>query len=377
MCGTQEQCFNEKYLKTIAKFHNYSANNCILIVMQKEDATRVASFTTWKNLNRNVKKGEKGIKIIAPAPYKKYKLMDCVDKNTGEVVIGADGKPIQEKVEVVVQNYKLATVFDISQTEGKELPEIVHELQGNKEDYEKMFTAIQIASPVPINFENIKTGANGYYSQVEKRIAVRDGMSQIQTIKTSIHEVSHAMLHNRDQFTKTGKLPDSFTREVQAESVAYVVCSHFNIDTSDYSFGYIAGWSKNKELPELKESMGVIRETAAQIINKIEKEMKRMNEKEQCMILAIEIDQYAQDFDFYDYEDKVVSKEAMIDSLMRDIEIGNVGYIKDWINSSIDTAATEQDIEKAKEILERIKKYDKKEIIKNNECDIKKMCRAM
>ncbi len=344
------------YLRTMAQFHNYSANNSLLIMIQKQDATQVASYTTWEKLGRNVKKGEKGIRIIAPSPYKTHRLRDRIDPDTGKTVIGADGKPIQENVEVIIPNFKIVTVFDITQTEGKELPEIVHELNGTKEDYDKMLTALQIFSPVPIEFERITNGANGFYSVSDKRIVIRDGMSETQSIKTICHEIAHSLIHSD---AEQNRLSNSNTKEVEAESIAYVVCSHFGIDTSDYSFGYIAGWSKDKNIAELKESMSIIRSTSAKIINGVEQEMIHFRQKEEEMALAIEIDQFARDFDVYGYDDVVVCREAMIDSLVKDIHNGDVDYIEKWLNSAIQNSATEADAEMALYLKDKLSSYTK------------------
>lgn len=346
----------KRYLNVMAMFHNYSANNSLLIMMQKPDATRVASLTTWNKLGRHVVKGEKGIRIIAPAPFKTHRLRDRIDANTGLAILGTDGKPIQDNVEVIIPNYKIVTVFDLSQTEGKELPEIVHELPATKEDFSKMLTSLHIISPVPIEFETITTGANGYYSIADKRIAIRDGMSQTQTIKTVVHEVAHSMIHSQESSLSD---VDSRTREVQAESIAYVVCTHFGIDTSEYSFGYIGSWSTDKELPELKESISVIRSTSATIINGIERELALFHEKEEALSLATEIDQFVRDLDVYGYEDVVVSRVAMIDSLAKDLRNGNTDYILKWMDIAIHNAASEEDISKAVELKEKILVYTK------------------
>lgn len=264
------------YLKTLSKFHNYSLNNTILIAMQKPDASLVAGFNTWKNeFERNVMKGQKGIKIIAPSPYKVKVQQEKTDPATGKPVIGADGKPVTEETERKIPAYKVVSVFDVSQTEGKEIPTIGADiLTGDVEQYKDFFAALEKASPVPVAFEPIEGGANGYYHQVEKRIAIDEGMSQLQTLKTAIHEVAHARLHDIDRDKEQGEdappRPDKRTREVEAESVAYTVCQHYGLDTSDYSFGYIAGWSSGKELAELKASLDTIRTTAAQLITEID-----------------------------------------------------------------------------------------------------------
>lgn len=253
------------YLKTMSKFTSYSLNNTLLIAMQKPDATTVAGFTTWKKLNRHVVKGSKAIKIIAPCPYKKKVEEDVTDAD-GQSIIGRDGKPIKEKTEKVLMGFKVVNVFDYSQTEGDPLPEIAHRLDGTVSGYTDFWDALKQFSPVPIHFEEIKGSANGYYHLVDKNIVIDSDMSQIMHCKTAIHEITHALLHDRDSGTEKDHIPDSKAKEVQAESVAYTVCQYYGIDSSEYSFGYIAGWSSGKELKELKSSMETIRQTAQTII---------------------------------------------------------------------------------------------------------------
>ena len=263
----------QAYLKTLSKFHNYSLNNTILIAMQKPDATHIAGYTAWKNdFGRQVNKGEKGIKILAPSPFKIKKEMDKIDPNTQRPVIGADGKPVTEEKEITIPAFKVVSVFDVSQTEGKELPTIgVDVLTGSVERYNDFFAALEKASPVPIAFENIEGSANGYFHLEDKRIAIKEGMSELQTLKTTIHEIAHARLHDKDTNSKDEQPhADRNTREVEAESIAYTVCQHYGLDTSDYSFGYVAGWSGGKELTELKASLETIRSTAAELIKEID-----------------------------------------------------------------------------------------------------------
>ena len=265
----------KEYLRVMSKFHNYSFNNTLLIAMQKPDASLIAGFNSWKNqFQRNVKKGEKGIKIIAPSPFKIKQEMEKIDPQTQTPVIGKDGKPVTEEKEITIPAYKVVSVFDVSQTEGRELPNIaVDALTGDVEQYKDFFAALEKTSPVPMGFEKIESGAHGYYHLEEKRIALDEGMSELQTLKTAIHEIAHAKLHDIDlNAPKNEQQPrvDRRTREVEAESVAYTVCQHYGIDTSDYSFGYVAGWSSGWELAELKSSLETIRSTAAEIINTID-----------------------------------------------------------------------------------------------------------
>ena len=278
-----------EYLRVMSKFHNYSINNTLLIAMQKPDASLVAGFSAWKNnFGRNVMKGQKGIKIIAPSPYKVKQEMKKIDPHTQQPIIGKDGKPVTEEKEITIPAYKVVSVFDVSQTEGKELPDIaVDELTGDVERYRDFFAALEKTSPVPIGFEQIPGSSHGYYHLEDKRIAIQEGMSELQTLKTAIHEIAHAKLHDIDlNAPENEQQPrvDRRTREVEAESVAYTVCQHYELDTSDYSFGYVAGWSSGRELSELKSSLETIRSAAAEIINSIDEtlaELSKSQDKEQ------------------------------------------------------------------------------------------------
>ena len=275
--GIKELFESEKYktyLNTMSKFHNYSFNNTMLIAMQKPDATLVAGFKAWqKNFDRHVKKGEKGIRILAPAPYKIKEEQEKLDPVTGEIMLDKNGMPITEEVEIKIPAFRVVPVFDVSQTDGKEMPDIgVNELSGSVEDYEDFMQALTEVSPVPITYEDIDGDAKGYFHTTDHRIAIQEGMSQSQTVKTVIHEVAHAKLHDweRNQDIDAVLDKDRNTKEVEAESVAYTVCQHFGIDTSDYSFGYIAGWSSDRDMKELKSSLDTIRKTASELITGIE-----------------------------------------------------------------------------------------------------------
>ena len=278
-----------EYLRVMSKFHNYSFNNTLLIAMQKPDASLVAGFSAWKNnFGRNVMKGQKGIKIIAPSPFKIKQEVEKIDPHTQKPIIGKDGKPVTEEKEIKIPAYKVVSVFDVSQTEGKELPDIaVDELTGDVERYRDFFAALEKTSPVPIGFEQIPGSSHGYYHLEDKRIAIQEGMSELQTLKTAIHEIAHAKLHDIDlNAPENEQQPriDRRTREVEAESVAYTVCQHYGLDTSDYSFGYVAGWSSGRELSELKSSLETIRSAAAEIINSIDEtlaELSKAQDKEQ------------------------------------------------------------------------------------------------
>lgn len=261
-----------KYLLTMSKFHNYSFNNTLLIAMQRPDATLVAGYNAWKNkFNRYVKKGEKGIQIIAPAPVKEREEREKIDKDTGLTVLNESGEPEIEVVERVIPRFRVTTVFDYAQTDGEPLPTLeVNELTARVKDYTLLKEAIEQVSPVPIRFGEIEGNAKGYYSHMDKEICVRADMGESQTIKTMIHEVAHAILHDSDQMKQRGEEKDQLTKETEAESIAFTVCSALGIDTSDYSFPYVASWASGKELKELKDSMDTIRLTAADFLEKLE-----------------------------------------------------------------------------------------------------------
>lgn len=285
--GTQELFESERYkayLTTMSKFHSYSFNNTLLIAMQ--GGQLVAGYNKWRDdFHRNVKKGEKAIKILAPAPFKAKKEVQKLDAQ-GRPVMGKDGKPVTEVQEIQVPAFKIVSVFDVSQTEGEPLPSIgVEELTGSVERYGEFFKALEQTSPVPIGFEDIPGGSHGYYHLTEKRIAIQEGMSELQTLKTAIHEIAHSKLHAIDPEApaiEQADRPDSRTREVQAESVAYAVCQHYGLDTSDYSFGYVAGWSSGKDLKELKASLETIRTTAHELIITIDGHLAQLQKERQA-----------------------------------------------------------------------------------------------
>lgn len=284
--GIQELFESERYkayLTTMSKFHSYSFNNTLLIAMQ--GGQLVAGYNKWRDdFHRNVRKGEKAIKILAPAPFKAKKEVQKLDAQ-GRPVMGKDGKPVTEVQEIQVPAFKIVSVFDVSQTEGEPLPSIgVEELTGSVERYGEFFKALEQTSPVPIGFEDIPGGSHGYYHLTEKRIAIQEGMSELQTLKTAIHEIAHSKLHAIDPEApaiEQADRPDSRTREVQAESVAYAVCQHYGLDTSDYSFGYVAGWSSGKDLKELKASLETIRATAHELITTIDGHLAQLQQQRQ------------------------------------------------------------------------------------------------
>ena len=280
--GLKELFESEKYksyLSTMSKFHNYSFNNTLLIAMQKPEATLVAGYQAWqKNFERHVNKGEKAIRILAPAPYKIKEERDKLDPVTGEMMFDENGMPQKEETEVTIPAFRAVSVFDVSQTDGKPIPELeVNELLSTVEGYEDFVQALMNISPVPIAFEDIPGDSKGYFSTAEKRIAVQENMSESQTLKTMVHEVVHSMLHDKE-VNQSMDIPvkDRNTKEVEAESVAFTVCQHFGIDTSDYSFGYIAGWSSGRNMKELKSSLDTIRKTASELITGIEGAMQEL-----------------------------------------------------------------------------------------------------
>ncbi len=273
--GVQDLFESEKYttyLKTMSKFHNYSLNNTLLIAMQRPDATMVAGFDAWKKkFGRHVKKGEHGIRIIAPVPYKMKKEIERTESNTGQAILGADGKPAMETVEIERRAYRVTSVFDVSQTEGKELPTLgAYELQGAVKDYSVFLKALTKACPIPIAYREVETGAKGFFDQSTNTITIRKEMSEIQTVKTLIHEMAHQKLHSREALEKTHEKKARRSMEVEAESVAYAVCQYFGIDTSGYSFGYIAGWSSGRDTEDLKKSLNIIRMATDELINDVE-----------------------------------------------------------------------------------------------------------
>ena len=270
------------YLRTMSKFHDYSLNNTILIAMQ--GGNLVKGYKQWeKEFDRHVKPGEKAIKIIAPAPFTVKKQVEKIDPDTQKPVFDKNGKAVTEEKEIQIPAFRVVSVFDVSQTEGKELPDLgIKELTGDVEQYQDFFAALERTSPFDISFEALGGSVKGRCNYEEKRISINEGMDELQNIKTAIHEIAHATLH--DTALAMPERPDRRTREIQAESVAYAVCQHYGLDTSDYSFGYIAGWSSGKELAELKGSLETIRSTAAKLIDTIDGhfvEIQQAQDKEQ------------------------------------------------------------------------------------------------
>lgn len=339
----------KEFLDTMSKFHNYSFNNTLLIAMQRPDASLVAGYNAWqKNFGRQVNKGEKGIKILAPAPYKKLLERDKIDPDTKKPVVSADGRTQKEVVEVTIPAFKPVTVFDVAQTSGKEIPTLgVEELDGSVSGYTDFKKALENVSPVPITEKEIGSGAKGYFSPSEQIIALQKGMSEIQSIKTMIHEIAHAFLHDKDGPKIEGLESDEHkgrsNKEVEAESVAYTVCKHFGIDTSEYSFGYVAGWSSGKELTELRESMDTIKKTASTLITDIEEQLQQLSkEKEKDVeieVLAKDLDEFSKDFDPYGYQDNHDGNTDPVEQLVSELKEpdkcnGIIKYLEEIISEN-------------------------------------------
>ena len=333
----------QEFLKTMAKFHNYSFNNTMLIAMQRPDATLVTSYKNWQSMGRQVMKGEKGITIIAPAPYKKMKEKEVLDENQ-RPIMGTDGKPKTEQVEVTVPHFKAVTVFDIAQTSGEPIQTLAPELlTAAVQDFDSFMQAIQKISPVPIRFDEIDGNANGYYHNADKEIVIKKGLSESQTLKTAIHETVHAKLHDKEIMESLSVEKDRLTKEVEAESVAYCVCSSFGLDTSDYSFPYIAGWSSSREMKEMKASMDVIRKTAGEMIDQLteeleiileEKQKTELHEKYGILVDALEAAGYR-----YDYRESepghIVLAPDGTHELAGYLQFESWGDIKDWLEDTI------------------------------------------
>ena len=333
----------QEFLKTMAKFHNYSFNNTMLIAMQRPGATLVTSYKNWQSMGRQVMKGEKGITIIAPAPYKKMKEKEVLDENQ-RPIMGTDGKPKTEQVEVTVPHFKAVTVFDIAQTSGEPIQTLAPELlTAAVQDFDSFMQAIQKISPVPIRFDEIDGNANGYYHNADKEIVIKKGLSESQTLKTAIHETAHAKLHDKEIMESLGVEKDRLTKEVEAESIAYCVCSSLGLDTSDYSFPYIAGWSSSREMKEMKASMDVIRKTAGEMIDQLteeleiileEKQKTELHEKYGILVDALEAAGYR-----YDYRESEPGHIVLAPDGTHEI----AGYlqfeswedIKDWLEDTI------------------------------------------
>lgn len=345
--GIKDTMNSESYkafLKVQSQFHSYSFRNAMLIYIQKPDATRVAGYKTWQKLGRQVRRGEKGIGIIAPSPYKYNKEVNQIDPKTKEPVRDPKtGNILKTQSEVKGLNFFKKSIFDISQTDGKELPSICNELLGESINSKKIIEAIKTTSSVPVIEENILSGAKGYYDRLNNVIALNEGMSLDQTAKTLIHEYAHSKLHN----TEAMAMLDRATKEVQAESVAFIVSNHFGVDTSQYSFEYLASWSSGKELPELNKSFDLIQKTSTNIIQDIEDVLSQNMELEKSIVSASLDDLTSREIMWlkeYITPDEV--QDHIIDSLTKStssIDMGeNIKYVDDYMHNAMYCDNTQQ-----------------------------------
>ncbi len=366
-----------EYLQVMSRFHNYSFNNTLLIYMQKPDATHVAGFNKWKDkFGRSVNKGEKGIKIIAPTPYKKMIEKDVLDPDTKLPMRDENGEIIKEEKEVSIPSFRPVTVFDVSQTSGKELPTLASDLNGKVENFDMLKEAISRSAPVPISFKPLRPDTDGYFSPKRQEIVIREGMGEVQTVCAMIHESAHAKLHNPANIPATddkSKLSRS-DEEVQAESIAYTVCAYFGIETGDNSFGYLASWSQSKELKELKESLDVINNTSSELISSIEKNYRAIakergaeltSKKDPVEEFANEIDDFVFNFDPYDYKDRIDDREGFRDDLKTSIHSGRCEDVAEWLQDIVSEGSEES--KKASELLNKLSLYINTQIDKNAE----------
>lgn len=367
-----------KYLRTMSRFHRYSLNNTVLIAMQRPDATLVAGFNRWRDqFGRNVMRGEKGIKIIAPTPFKKKIELEKIDPETRTPMLDKNGKVMTEEVEIKIPMYKVVSVFDASQTEGKPLPQLASNLTGDVQQYDIFMEALRRSSPVPIAFEEMQQNTDGYFSESGQRIAIRSGMSEVQTVSATIHEIAHSKLHNYEkarlvtaQIDETAESPkpkDRRTEEVEAESVSFAVCAYYGIQTGENSFGYIANWSRDKELPELRASLETINRTASGLIDDIdrhfvviakERGIDMVTQEKADMTaaeLAAAIDEFSYDYDTHGYHDAVDDREIALTALTDSIEHGNASYIEDWLKSIVNE--NDGNSARARQLLEQYERF--------------------
>lgn len=277
----------------MSRFHNYSLNNVMLIHSQRPDATLVAGFNRWKNsFGRHVKKGEKAIQILAPTPYKIKVEKEKLDPDTKLPIIDENGNPVTEEKEISIPMFKVVSVFDVSQTDGKPLPALAFSLSGAVALYEEFMEALKRTSTVPMKVEHTDKNVDGFFDLTNQSITIQAGMSEVQTVCATIHEIAHSRLHNNthtNEVTDTGekqsipKKRDPHTEEVEAESIAYTVCQYFGIETADNSFGYIASWSQGKELKELRASLETINRTSSELISSIEKHFQEVCKKKESI----------------------------------------------------------------------------------------------
>ena len=414
------------YLSVMSKFHRYSVNNTMLIYMQRPDATLVAGYNKWKNqFGRHVKKGEHGITIIAPTPYKKKIEEMKRDPDTHAPILDADGKAIMEEKEIEIPMFRPVKVFDVSQTDGKPLPELASKLSGTVPHYEVFLEALRRSASVPIEFEALTANLDGYFSSDQQRIAIREGMSEVQTISAAVHEVAHSKLHDpkkyeaepawkivmvseggtkkdyrldfateaeaeqaaaedgwrfvdenrfewrleveEDRTAAKQAAKNRNTEEVEAESISYAVCQYFGIQTGENSFGYIASWSEDKELKELRASLETINKTSGELIDNIERNYKEIckergidltaapkQERDPIEVLAEDIDEFAFDYDPYEYHDTVDDREDALKELTITLRRGEAGGTRNWLQNIVDEDDPGEMIEKAAQLLDRL-----------------------
>ena len=378
--GIKELFESEKYMRylsVMSRFHRYSVNNTMLIYMQRPDATLVAGYNKWKNqFERHVKRGEHGITIIAPTPFKKKIEEQKLDPDTKAPMLDAEGKIIMEEREVEIPMFRPVKVFDVSQTDGKPLPELASSLSGNVQNYEAFMEALRRSAPVPLSVEPMAENMDGYFSPDQQRIAIREGMSEVQTVSAAVHEIAHSKLHNyakaQEEAARAGdkeppKKKDRNTEEVEAESISYAVCQYFGIQTGENSFGYIANWSQGKELPELRASLETINKTAGELINDIDRHYKVICKERGIDLtaapepqldpieqLAADIDQFSFDYDTYEYRDQVDNREDALRELTATLRSGDASGVRDWLQEFADENEPGEAVTKAAELLDRL-----------------------
>ena len=378
--GIKELFESEKYMRylsVMSRFHRYSVNNTMLIYMQKPDATLVAGYNKWKNqFERHVKRGEHGITIIAPTPFKKKIEEQKLDPDTKAPILDAEGKAVMEEKEIEIPMFRPVKVFDVSQTDGKPLPELASSLSGNVQNYEAFMEALRRSAPVPLSVEPMAANMDGYFSPDQQRIAIRAGMSEVQTVSAAVHEIAHSKLHNyakaQEEAARAGdkeppKKKDRNTEEVEAESISYAVCQYYGIQTGENSFGYIANWSQGKELPELRASLEAINKAAGELIADIDRHYKVIckergidltaapePQRDPIEQLAADIDQFSFDYDTYEYRDQVDNREDALRELTAALRSGDVNGVRDWLQEFADENEPGEAATKAAELLDRL-----------------------
>ena len=378
--GIKELFESEKYMRylsVMSRFHRYSVNNTMLIYMQKPDATLVAGYNKWKNqFERHVKRGEHGITIIAPTPFKKKIEEQKLDPDTKAPILDAEGKAVMEEREVEIPMFRPVKVFDVSQTDGKPLPELASTLSGSVQNYEAFMEALRRSAPVPLSVEPMAANMDGYFSPDQQRIAIREGMSEVQTVSAAVHEIAHSKLHNyakaQEEAARAGdkeppKKKDRNTEEVEAESISYAVCQYYGIQTGENSFGYIANWSQGKELPELRASLETINKAAGELIADIDRHYKVIckergidltaapePQRDPIEQLAADIDQFSFDYDTYEYRDQVDNREDALRELTAALRSGDASGVRDWLQEIADENEPGEAATKAAELLDRL-----------------------